>query len=241
MKRVIDFIVALVGLIAIFPILLVAIILIILQDFHSPFYLGSRVGKGGRSFNMVKLRSMLVNAHKSGVESTSASDPRITSIGHFIRRFKLDELPQLWNVLKGDMSLVGPRPNVKNGVDLYTEEEMKLISVRPGITDLSSIVFSDEGSILEGSDDPDLKYDQVIRPWKSRLGILYVDNMSVLLDLKIIFTTVLAILDKQKALKLVNKMLIDIDASDELKNICLRQEELHPHPPPGSEKIVQSQ
>ena len=84
------------------------------------------------------------------------------------------------------MSLVGPRPNVKSGVDLYTEQEMKLISVRPGITDLSSIVFSDEGAILEGSDDPDLKYNQVIRPWKSRLGILYIDNMSALLDLKII-------------------------------------------------------
>ena len=121
---------------------------------------------------MVKLRSMIINADKNKVDSTASDDMRITRVGMMIRAYKLDELTQLINVLKGDMSLVGPRPNVQRDVDLYSETEKRLLSVKPGITDFSSIIFSDEGDILSGLDDPDIAYNQLIRPWKSRLGIL---------------------------------------------------------------------
>ncbi|VVM17401.1 hypothetical protein BSPWISOXPB_2715 [uncultured Gammaproteobacteria bacterium] len=117
------------------------------QDKKSPFYMAPRVGRNNIIFKMVKLRSMVSNADSSGVDSTSANDSRITPIGHKIRKYKLDEITQLWNVLIGDMSLVGPRPNVKNETDLYTSVEEKLLLVKPGITDFSSIVFSDEGDI----------------------------------------------------------------------------------------------
>jgi lipopolysaccharide/colanic/teichoic acid biosynthesis glycosyltransferase len=138
------------------------------------------------------------------------------------------------------MSLVGPRPNVERDVRLYTEEEKHLLDVRPGITDLSSIVFSDEGDILAGSDDPDLRYNQVIRPWKSRLGLLYIENQSFILDIKIIILTAFAIISKPVALRGINKILKRIDADPELIKVALRQEELYPFPPPGSTEIVQS-
>ena len=142
------------------------------QDKESPFYMAPRVGRNNTIFKMAKLRSMVSNADKSGVDSTSANDSRITPIGHKIRKYKLDELTQLWNVFIGDMSLVGPRPNVQRDVDLYTKDEKNLLNVRPGITDFSSIVFSDEGDILKDKKDPDLSYNQLIRPWKSRLGLI---------------------------------------------------------------------
>jgi len=136
-----DMLVSFLGLLFLSPVLAVVTYLIWKQDHHSPFYVAPRVGKNGRLFNMVKLRSMIAGADKTGVDSTSADDSRITSIGHFIRRFKLDEFTQLWDVLKGDMSLVGPRPNVKRETDLYTDVEKGLLDVKPGITDFSSIVF----------------------------------------------------------------------------------------------------
>jgi lipopolysaccharide/colanic/teichoic acid biosynthesis glycosyltransferase len=114
---------------------------------------------------------MIKNADQSGVDSTGAADRRITPVGHFIRRYKLDEITQLWNVLKGDMSLVGPRPNVQRETDMYTGIERRLLSVKPGITDFSSIVFSDEGDILKDHADPDIAYNQLIRPGKSALGL----------------------------------------------------------------------
>ena len=152
-------------------ILLSVMLIVWLQDSHSPFYISPRVGQGGRMFRMVKLRSMAANADESEVDSTSANDSRITPVGHFIRRYKLDELTQLWNVLIGNMSLVGPRPNVERETRLYTAEERRLLTVRPGITDYASIVFSDEGAILKDEPDPDLSYNQLIRPWKSRLSL----------------------------------------------------------------------
>jgi lipopolysaccharide/colanic/teichoic acid biosynthesis glycosyltransferase len=158
MKRVFDFILAFIGLILSSPILLPVIFLIWIQDWNSPFYIAPRVGKGEKPFKMLKLRSMIMNADKTGVDSTSSNDKRITGVGKFIRKYKLDELSQLWNVLIGDMSLVGPRPNVKRETDLYTIEEKKLLIVRPGITDFSSIVFSDEGEILKDQIDPDIAY-----------------------------------------------------------------------------------
>ena len=156
---------------------------------------------------MIKLRSMSVDADKSGVVSSSDNDIRITPIGQKIRRYKLDEFIQLWNVLIGDMSLVGPRPNVKDETDLYTDIEKELLSIRPGITDFSSIIFSDEGDILKEKDNPDLIYNQLIRPWKSRLGLIYIKNQSFLLDIKIIIYTMVAFISKQRALNWITKQL----------------------------------
>jgi lipopolysaccharide/colanic/teichoic acid biosynthesis glycosyltransferase len=210
------------------------------QDRHSPFYVAPRVGKDGLMFKMLKLRSMSVNADKSGVDSTSVDDVRITPIGHKIRRYKLDEFTQLWNVLIGDMSLVGPRPNVVSDTDLYTDIEKGLLVVRPGITDFSSIVFSDEGEILEGREDPDLSYNQLIRPWKSRLGLIYIKNQSLLLDVQLILYTVVAIISKPKALNWVTKKLNNLDVDLDTVEVSKRVVDLFPFPPPGSDEIVSS-
>ena len=240
MKRLFDIIFSLTGLLIMSPVILLFMLLIWLQDFHSPFYKASRVGRNGKIFRMVKLRSMVVNADKSGIDSTVLGDKRITKVGRIIRRYKLDEFSQLWNVNKGDMSLVGPRPQVKRDVDLYTEKERHLIDALPGITDLASIVFSDEGDILSGSNDPDLKYNQVIRPWKSRLGLLYIEKHSFLLDLCIIGLTVVAIISRPRALMGVQRILSKLGADDQLIRVAQRKELLQPYPPPGTDKIVVS-
>ncbi len=142
---------------------------------------------------MLKFRTMVVNADKIGGPSTSADDPRVTRIGAFLRRYKLDELPQLINVVKGEMSFVGPRPEVLDEVNKYTSEERKLLSVRPGITDWASIKFRNEGEILRGSPDPHATYLEKIRPEKVRLGLEYVDKSSLMTDIRIILGTLKAI------------------------------------------------
>ena len=210
------------------------------QDFKFPFYIPLRVGKNGKLFKMIKLRSMGVNADRNGVDSTSNNDSRITPIGHFIRKFKLDELSQLINVLKGDMSLVGPRPNVKNETDLYTEEEKKILLVSPGITDFASIVFADEGTILEKSSDPNLDYNQLIRPYKSRLALFYIEKKSFFLDLKIIFLTMLVIISRRFSLNKLSLLLKDLGANSKMVELSTRENELKPTPPPGSQNIVVS-
>jgi lipopolysaccharide/colanic/teichoic acid biosynthesis glycosyltransferase len=237
-KRLLDVLVSLVILIVSSPFLLIAMFLIWLQDGHSPFYIAPRVGKGSRLFRMVKLRSMIVDADKAKVDSTSANDARITGVGRLIRRCKLDELPQFWNVLIGDMSIVGPRPNVTSGTDLYTSEEKRLLSVKPGITDMASIVFSDEGDILKDSVDPDIDYNQLIRPWKSRLGLFCIDHSSFSLDIKLVFLTAAAILNKEKALQGINKVLSSLGADGELIRMAMRVDPLVPMPPPGAQEIV---
>jgi lipopolysaccharide/colanic/teichoic acid biosynthesis glycosyltransferase len=238
MKRLVDVLASLFGLLIVSPILLPVMFLVWKEDKKSPFYIAPRSGRNGTTFKMVKLRSMVVGADKSGVDSTSDNDMRITPIGHKIRRYKLDELIQLWNVLIGDMSLVGPRPNVKHETDLYTNTEKGLLSVRPGITDLSSIVFSDEGDILEGKQNPDLAYNQLIRPWKSRLGLIYIENQSFLLDIKLIVYTVVAIISKQRALNWVASELTKMNVDSDIVHISKREVELYPFPPPGSDQIV---
>jgi lipopolysaccharide/colanic/teichoic acid biosynthesis glycosyltransferase len=238
MKRVFDFILALIGLIISSPILIPVIFLVWIQDWHSPFYIAPRVGKDEKQFKMLKLRSMIVNADKSGVDSTSSNDKRITGVGRFIRKYKLDELSQLWNVLIGDMSLVGPRPNVKRETDLYTIEEKKLLTVRPGITDFSSIVFSDEGEILKDQVDPDIAYNQLIRPGKSMLGIYYIKNRNFIIDIKLIYLTVIAIISKEKALNSLVVILKKLGTTDLLIQIASRKSQLVPMPPPGAKNIV---
>jgi lipopolysaccharide/colanic/teichoic acid biosynthesis glycosyltransferase len=240
LKRLLDILVALTGLIVSSIIVVPVCIGVWLQDFKSPFYMGPRVTRGGRVFKMAKLRSMVVRADKSGVDSTAANDPRITPIGAFIRRYKLDELTQLWNVLKGDMSVVGPRPNVKRETDLYTAQEKRLLDVRPGITDISSIVFSDEGEILRGQADPDIAYNQLIRPGKSLLGLFYIDHQSFLLDLKLIALTAVAIVSRPRALAGVQSVMRKLGASQDLLDIAAREKPLVPRPPPGADRIVTS-
>jgi lipopolysaccharide/colanic/teichoic acid biosynthesis glycosyltransferase len=238
MKRIFDFILALIGLIISSPILLPVIFLVWIQDWHSPFYIAPRVGMGEKPFKMLKLRSMIVNADKSGVDSTSSNDKRITGVGKFIRKYKLDELSQLWNVLIGDMSLVGPRPNVKRETDLYTIEEKKLLTVRPGITDFSSIVFSDEGDILKDQSDPDIAYNQLIRPGKSMLGIFYIEKRTFLIDIELIYLTAIAILSKEKALNSLVLILKKLGANELMITIASRKQNLYPMPPPGANNIV---
>jgi len=238
LKRFIDILASSGGLLVASPLLLVVMFLVWVQDRKSPFYIAPRVGRNEMIFKMVKLRSMVVGADKTGVDSTGSNDMRITPIGHFIRNYKLDELTQLCNVLRGDMSLVGPRPNVKSETDQYTFVEKKLLSVRPGITDFSSIVFSDEGEILADRVDPDLSYNQLIRPWKSRLGLVYIENHSSWLDLKLIFFTVIAIISKKRAIGWVVAQLELMGVDSDVVNISKREGDLYPFPPPGSDEIV---
>ena len=189
---------------------------------------------------MVKLRSMVVRADRTGVDSTAGNDPRITIVGRFIRKLKLDELSQLWNVLKGDMSLVGPRPNVPREVALYTNEEDHLLDVRPGITDISSIVFADEGEILEGAKDPDLRYHQIIRPWKSRLGLLYVEKRNLFIDAKLIGFTLTNFLSRNWTLQKISALVKEMNGNEELVLVASRTGPLHEKAPPGLTEVVNS-
>jgi lipopolysaccharide/colanic/teichoic acid biosynthesis glycosyltransferase len=233
-----DRLIAFVFLLIFSPIILLFLFLIWAQDFYSPFYVAKRVGQNEKLFNMIKLRSMKKGADKSGVDSTSSNDQRITAVGHFIRRYKLDELSQLFNVVTGHMLLVGPRPNVKRETDLYTDQEKKILSVKPGITDLSSIVFADEGDILKNSKDPDIDYNQLIRPWKSRLCLFYIENRTLLMDIKILWFTVLTFLSRNKALQEIKALLLEKGADKKLVEVVERTKPLVPTPPPGSTEIV---
>ena len=227
-KRTFDVIFSFFGLLLFTPLIIILSVVLYIQDFHNPFYFGRRVGKNKKAFNLIKFRSMIVSAEKLGGDSTAEDDKRITKIGSLIRRFKIDEIPQLINVFKGDMSFVGPRPQTIDGVDEYTKLEEKLLTVNPGITDFSSIVFSDEGNILLGAKDPGLAYNQLIRPWKSRLSIFYIDKNTLFLDIKLIFLTLLAIISKEIAIKNLVKTLQSLGAEDDLIRVASRKESLKP-------------
>lgn len=191
-KRAFDLFFSLIGIILASPFLLLGALLVKFSSKGSVFYKAERVGKSGKIFLMYKFRTMVENADKIGGPSTPADDPRLTKIGLFMKKFQLDELPQLINVLKGEMSFVGPRPEVPYYVDMMSEEEKKIIlSVRPGITDFASLWNFHEGEILKGVKDPERVYVEKIRPEKLRLQIKYVKEMSFLTDIKIIFQTIL--------------------------------------------------
>jgi len=194
LKRMIDLSLSLLALLLLSPFLAGLSLWIKYADPGPILYKGRRVGRGGRSFDMLKFRTMVLNADKLGPSSTAEDDPRITRPGRWMRRFKLDELPQLWNVLVGDMSFVGPRPQVQWAVDLYTAEQRALLNVRPGITDFASLKFRNEGEILKGSADPDKDYLEKIAPSKIRLGLYYVRNQSLSTDIKLIVATGLCVL-----------------------------------------------
>jgi len=194
-KRFLDLIFSITGLLFFSP-LFITISILIKCDGGPVFYRGERVGRYGKLFRIFKFRSMIVDAEKTGISSTTDEDPRITKTGLFLRKTKLDELPQLINVLKGEMSFVGPRPEVKKFTDMYTEEEKKLLDIKPGITDWASLWNPDEGALLAGSLDPDKDYMEKIRPEKIRLQLKYAAEKSLITDLKIIFFTLKTIVMK---------------------------------------------
>jgi len=194
LKRLFDIVFSLFGLILVCPLLLVIAVLIKLESPGQAFYRGERVAKNGKPFKIFKFRTMVLNAEKLGGPSTAGDDPRLLKIGLFLKKYQLDELPQLINVLKGEMSLVGPRPEVKMYVDMMTDEEKRVIlSVKPGMTDLASLWNFHESEILKGSKNPEKTYQEKIRPEKIRLQIEYVKNRSFLSDLKIVVKTILKV------------------------------------------------
>jgi lipopolysaccharide/colanic/teichoic acid biosynthesis glycosyltransferase len=195
-KRSFDAMVATIALVIVAPLLALAALMVKLSSRGPVFYRGTRVGLNGKLFPMLKFRTMVVDAESLGGSATAADDPRITRFGKFLRRYKLDELPQFFNVLLGDMSLVGPRPEVQKYVDLYSPEEKAILTVRPGITDWASIWNSNEAAVLEGSRDPERTYEELIRPTKLALQLLYVRDHSFFVDLKILFHTAVKLIDE---------------------------------------------
>jgi lipopolysaccharide/colanic/teichoic acid biosynthesis glycosyltransferase len=193
-KRLLDIVLAATALLILSPVLFGISLGIKISSPGTVFYRGTRVGIGGRPFQMLKFRTMRMDAERVGGTSTPVDDQRITPIGSLLRRYKLDELPQFLNVVRGEMSLVGPRPQVQWAVDRYTEEERVLLTVRPGITDPASLRFANEGEILRGYPDPDTAYLELIHPEKMRLSMDYVKNRSLLGDLKILIATLTAAL-----------------------------------------------
>ena len=223
-KRLFDILFAAVALILLGPLLMLLALVIWAQDGHCPFHLSARVGRGNRDFRMLKLRSMVVGAEGFGASSAARSDLRITPFGRFLRRWKLDEMPQFVNVLAGQMSIVGPRPNLRRSVDSYVPREVGLLAVRPGLTDLASIVFADEAEILEGRSDADAAYDQLIRPWKCKLGLLYIERRNFATDLRLVGLTTLTLVSRRAGLRGVGMILASWGADPDLRTVCARSE-----------------
>jgi len=194
MKRLFDITFSFVGLIILFPFLILISVVIMLSSKGSIFYIQKRVGYKGQDFNLIKFRTMKPGADSQGLLTVGGRDPRITGVGYFLRKYKLDELPQLVNVLIGDMSLVGPRPEVRKYVDLYTDEQRKVLNLKPGITDYASIEYFDENDLIARSKDPEQTYIKEIMPAKIKLNLKYMSEVGVLTDLKLIFKTFARIL-----------------------------------------------
>ncbi len=189
MIRFFDILFSALGLLILSPLLLVIWILIVTESRGGGFYTQERIGKDGVPFRLYKFRSMRPDSDKGSLITIGGHDSRITKTGYFIRKYKLDELPQLWNVLKGEMSLVGPRPEVRRYVDLYTPEQRVVLSVRPGITDYASIEYADENVILGKAEDPEKTYIEQIMPEKIRYNMKYINHHTVGEYFKIIFLT----------------------------------------------------
>lgn len=195
MKRLFDIVVSGVALIVFAPLMVVLAAWVASNSPGGVFYRGIRAGRGNRPFEMLKFRTMVVNADRLGGPTTGHGDPRITASGAFMRRYKLDELPQLINVFRGEMSLVGPRPQVLSYTSKYEGELRDILGVRPGITDWASIWNADEAAVLAGAEDPDHAYDVLINPTKLRLQLMYVRTRSFATDLRILYGTVRRIVD----------------------------------------------
>jgi lipopolysaccharide/colanic/teichoic acid biosynthesis glycosyltransferase len=193
MKRLFDVLSSAMGLVVLAPVLAAVALAIKMESQGPVFYRGVRAGRHGKPFRIFKFRTMVMNAEALGSASTAEDDQRITRVGRILRKVKLDELPQLLNVLRGEMSLVGPRPQVMWAVEQYTAEQRAILKVRPGITDPASVRFRNESEILRGSADPDKDYFEKIHPEKMRLSIEYVREQSFLLDCKILLQTMMVV------------------------------------------------
>lgn len=190
MKRLFDITASFFGILILSPLLIFIGLWVGLSSKGGVFYKQIRVGKNNKDFKLYKFRSMRVNSDKQGLLTVGSKDSRITKAGYFIRKYKIDELPQLINVLKGDMSFVGPRPEVRRYVNLYSEEQMKVLSVRPGITDPASIKYRNENDILSSASNPEEYYIQHIMPDKLKINIDYINTQTFFKDIKIIFQTI---------------------------------------------------
>lgn len=190
-KRIFDFLLSLFGIIILSPIFIIVSIAIKLDSKGSILFLQKRVGRYGKEFNIYKFRTMVTDAEKLGKQITVGKDNRITRVGAFLRKFKIDELPQLFNVLKGDMSLVGPRPEVPKYVALYNEEQRKVLDIRPGITDMASLRYKDENDILGKVDNPEEYYINVIMKDKLNLNLEYIEKSNVFFDIYLIIKTII--------------------------------------------------
>jgi lipopolysaccharide/colanic/teichoic acid biosynthesis glycosyltransferase len=189
LKRLFDIIFSIIILIVLFPLFLIISLWIIIDDGFPVFYLQERIGKDFKPFKLIKFRTMYKDADKKGLLTVSSKDNRITPSGYYLRKFKLDELPQFINVLKGEMSIVGPRPEVKKYVELYNDEQKKVLLVKPGITDEASLKYIDESDVLARSENPEWTYINEVMPEKLKINLQYIKNQNLLYDLKIIFWT----------------------------------------------------
>lgn len=194
MKRLFDLGLTLPSLILLSPLLMAIAIFIVIDSRGGAFFHQQRVGKNGKLFFLHKFRTMRPSSESSGQLTVGMRDPRITRLGYFLRKYKLDELPQLLNIIKGEMSLVGPRPEVPKYVHLYTEAQRRVLSIKPGLTDYASIEFVNENEILAKSDNPEKTYIEIILPEKLRLNLRYIEETSVKTDMKILLATIRAII-----------------------------------------------
>lgn len=194
MKRILDVVSSAIFLMAFLPVWLIIALMVALESPGGVFYRQIRVGKNNRDFYLYKFRTMRVGSDKKGLLTVGERDNRITKVGYFLRKYKIDEFPQLINVLKGDMSIVGPRPEVRKYVDMYSPEQLKVLSVRPGLTDYASIKYVNENEVLAASDNPEQTYIDEVMPAKLELNLQYIENQSVIEDVKLIFKTFVAIL-----------------------------------------------
>lgn len=195
MKRLFDILSSAIALILLSPILIVLAVAIMIDSKGGVFYKQKRIGKNGKAFMLYKFRSMRSGADRKGLITVGSNDNRTTKVGRFIRKYKLDELPQLINILKNEMSVVGPRPEVEKYVQLYTAEQRKVLSVKPGLTDLASLAYINENEILGQAKDPEKTYVEQIMPAKLRLNLEYIEKQSFWFDLKIIAKTLMRIVD----------------------------------------------
>lgn len=193
LKRVFDILCSLIGLLILSPVLVIVSLIVGLSSRGGVFFLQSRVGKDNVDFKLFKFRTMFTDAEKKGLLTVGGRDSRITPVGYYIRKYKVDELPQLLNVLFGSMSFVGPRPEVRKYVDLYTAEQKEVLKVKPGITDYASLEFFSENELLAKSNDPEKTYITEIMPAKLELNKKYISEAGLFTDLKIISRTILKI------------------------------------------------
>lgn len=217
LKRLLDLVLAVPAAVVTLPVVLVLMAAIWSYDRRFPLYIPRRIGKDRLPIAVFKLRTMIVGADKTGVDSTAKGDSRLLPHAETLRRYKLDELPQFWNVILGNMSLVGPRPNVAREVEKYTAEELRLLSVKPGLTDFSSILFSDLADRVAGSDDVNLAYEKNVRPWKSALGLFYVEHNNLCMDISLLHATAVSLLNRKRSLRLVQQILKRHGAPDGLQ------------------------